>query len=173
MSFESSALLLAWVAIVLLAFAMAGLLRQIQAVAVPASRLPGLGPPVGTLVPAILPQAGSWSWPRLLLFVDPDCTSCAALLPHVESLARRPDGPAITILVSGDVATFRSDHSTVLLRCDEDFERFAVTVTPLGVLVGDDGRLVASAPLGSPAALQELIVTRGGGSEQLTAASSG
>ncbi|MCP9978484.1 MauE/DoxX family redox-associated membrane protein [Actinomadura madurae] len=81
MTFQTSALLLSWVAILLLALVVAGLVRQVHALGQGASPRPGPGPAPGTRAPAF-ERLG----PGLLLFLDRDCGVCTDVLAAAGAL---------------------------------------------------------------------------------------
>jgi len=135
-TFTASALLVSWAAILLLAFAVAGLLARVyrleQAVAGPAA----LPTPVG----GPLPLPGVERGPVLLLFVDDGCGSCEQAAAAVADLEAR-------------------DVARLLWRVDEPeaFAALEVTATPHAVVADADLRVVASLAVGSPARLAEAI----------------
>lgn len=91
MTFQTSALLLSWVAILLLALVVAGLVRQVHALGQGASPRPGPGPAPGTRAPAF-ERLG----PGLLLFLDRDCGVCTDVLAAAGAWTIRctPSSPA-------------------------------------------------------------------------------
>ncbi|MUN36077.1 hypothetical protein [Actinomadura litoris] len=147
MSFQDSALLLSWAAILLLALVVAGLVRRVHALGGGARGPGALGPAAGARAPAF-DRLG----PGLLLFLDRDCGACADVLAaagdlggplHAVFAGPAPDAPR----VPGTVLTFERDGL---------FADYRVPATPFAVLVGEDGRVRASEPVGSPDALREL-----------------
>jgi hypothetical protein len=154
MTFYGSALLLAWVAIVLLGLTVSGLVRQVHALQSP-HRPEGLE--------ADLP-AGARRRTNVLLFVDASCQSCAQVLPHLASLARRRSGDtAFTALFAGHDGGFVTDHVQVLTGQARAFEHYRVPLTPYGVKVSPEGVLVAAAPVGSDKMLEDLVERAGQG----------
>ncbi|MFI6515990.1 hypothetical protein ACIBF1_10565 [Spirillospora sp. NPDC050679] len=148
MSFQTSALLLSWLAIGLLALVVAGLVRQVHALSQGAPRPSELGPPPGARAPAF-ERLG----PGLLLFLDRDCGVCTEVLEAAGGLGRplravfagpAPEGlaPEITVL-EGELGGL--------------FEDYRVPATPFAVLVDAAGRVRAAEPVGSPEALRELM----------------
>jgi len=136
MSFTASALVVSWAAILLLAFAVAGVLARVhrleQALAGPAV----LPTPVG----GPLPLAGVDHGPVLLLFVDDGCASCEQAAADVAELEAR-------------------GRARIHWRTDEpdSFAALEVTATPHAVVADADLRVVASLPVGSPARLAEAV----------------
>ncbi|QXJ20681.1 hypothetical protein AGRA3207_001436 [Actinomadura graeca] len=156
MSFQSSALLLSWAAILLLALVVAGLVRQVHALSeaargrVPRGRGGGaaLGPPPGSRAPAF-DRIG----PGLLLFVDRDCGACGDVL----AAAGEVGGPLHAIF-SGPAAGAPFPGTVLDGEGDGLFADYRVPATPFAVLVGEDGRVRASEPVGSAEALRELAL---------------
>ncbi|WP_242906392.1 hypothetical protein [Actinomadura terrae] len=149
MSFQESALLLSWAAILLLALVVAGLVRQVHALGAPQGSS-ALGPVVGGRAPAF-DRLG----PGLLLFVDRDCGACADVLAaagdlggplHAVFAGAAPDAPDAPGL-PGTVLAFERGGL---------FADYRIPATPFAVLVGEDGRVRASEPVGSAEALREL-----------------
>jgi hypothetical protein len=165
MTFYGSALLLAWVAIVLLGLTVSGLVRQVHALQSP-HRPEGLEAdlPAGARAPAIDGLAWDRRRTNVLLFVDASCQSCAQVLPHLASLARRRSGDtAFTALFAGHDGGFVTDHVRVLTGQARAFEHYRVPLTPYGVKVSPEGVLVAAAPVGSDKMLEDLVERAGQG----------
>ena len=150
MSFQSSALLLAWAAILLLALVVAGLVRQLHAFSQVAPRPTALGPPPGRPAPAF-DRLG----PGLLLFLDRDCGTCATVLAAADAL----DGPLHAIF-AGPPADGASRPGLSVLSGERDglFADYRVPATPFAVLVGPDGLVRSAEPVGSPEALRALTL---------------
>jgi hypothetical protein len=159
MSFEASALVLAWVAIVLLALGLAGLLRQVQLLSRGrvAEGAPGTAPAhtPRDLVGFRLPRQGPLAelvdpaaHRTVLAFVSPGCPSCTQTL---EQLAAAPDVTAGSVAVVA-VSTGSCDPAEAALggagRCVPQgrslLEQLRVPATPYLVAVGSDGTLVAA-----------------------------
>ncbi|MEV4677849.1 MULTISPECIES: hypothetical protein [Actinomadura] len=149
MSFQNSALLLSWVAILLLALVVAGLVRQVHALGQGAPSA-GLGPAPGTAAPAF-DRLG----PGLLLFLDRDCGVCTDVLAAAGAL----DRPLHAIFAGPPPDPGPPPGATVLTgEQDGLFADYRVPATPFAVLVGADGRVRAAEPVGSPEALRELAL---------------
>jgi hypothetical protein len=163
MSFYGSALLLAWVAIVLLGLTVSGLVRQVHALR------SGHQPErleadlvTGTQAPIVDGLAWDRQRTNVLLFVDASCHSCAQVLPYLDTLARERSGDiAFAALFAAHDGDFRTDHVRVLTRQARAFERYQVPLTPFGVKVSPEGVLIAAAPVGSNEILKDLV-ERGG-----------
>jgi hypothetical protein len=160
MSFEASALVLAWVAIVLLALGLAGLLRQVQLLSrgrVAVAPAPGTAaahsprdlvgfrlPRQGPLADLVHPAAHR----TVLAFVSPGCPSCTQTL---ERLAAAPDvttgSVALVAVSTGSCAPAEAALGSAG-RCVPQgrplLDQLRVPATPYLVAVGVDGTLVAA-----------------------------
>jgi methylamine dehydrogenase accessory protein MauD len=93
----------------------------------------------------------------VLVFSDPQCSACDALLPVIASLERDPAADPKPVLISrGSAEQVRakvSDHGVErVLLTGEDFElakSFGVTGTPGAVVIDGAGRIAAEAVLGT------------------------
>ncbi|HKF00137.1 MAG TPA: hypothetical protein VKG45_14550 [Actinomycetes bacterium] len=162
LSFEQTALVLAWAAIVLLAFAVSGLLRQVHALA---EALQGrgrgpAGPPTGTVAPAIPELDGADR--SLLLFADADCPACEQALERLAGFDTRGTGVARAVLYRGD-APERHTGVTTIPHAGDVFGALGVTVTPSAVALDEHRRVIASGPVGSPELVEQFLayLTRG------------
>jgi hypothetical protein len=164
MSVQTTALILAWVAIGLLGLAMSGLVRQIHALAA-GQRVAGfaLGPAIGSPAPELGGNGKVWTRPTALLFVDDNCPSCAELLPEFATLAESTNGAGFAAVFPGSATGFTSSVVQALEGQEAAFERFRIPATPFGVVVGADGLVVAAEPIGSAAALRALVERVKGG----------
>ncbi|MBW8482181.1 hypothetical protein [Actinomadura parmotrematis] len=152
MSFQTSALLLSWVAIALLALVVAGLVRQVHALTDGAPRRTALGPEPGAAAPGF-DRLG----PGLLLFLDRDCGVCGEVLDAADGLGR-----PLHAVFSGPAADGLAPEITVLAGEGEGlFTDYRVPATPFAVLVDGHGRVTASEPVGSAEALRELLNLEG------------
>ncbi|TDC58392.1 hypothetical protein E1281_01760 [Actinomadura sp. KC345] len=155
MSFQNSALLLSWVAILLLSLVVAGLVRQVHALSRGAPHRTALGPAPGAAAPAF-DRLG----PGLLLFLDRDCGVCTEVLAAAGGL----DGPLHAIFAGpppGGVPPSGPPRPGLTVLADEQdglFADYGVPATPFAVLVGADGRVRAAEPVGSPDTLRELTL---------------
>jgi hypothetical protein len=152
MTVELTAILLAWVAIVLLGLALAGILRQLHELR--AQVRPVLrsgGPEPGQPLPPEF--AGTCG---LLLFASRTCGACARVLPEAARVARLHSNWSVEVLYRGEPDAV--DLPGVRVRGAQHalFEALDVSVTPFAVIIAD-GQVVAGAPTGSPAALRALV----------------
>jgi hypothetical protein len=148
MSFEMTALLLSWVAILLLSLVVAGLVRQVHALG-QGPRPTALGLTAGTPAPGF-ERFG----PGLLLFLSADCDACPDVLVAAESLTGSMGEP-VHALFAG--AALSSDRVPLHPGESDLFEAYKIPATPFAVVVGESGRVKVSEPVGSPAALRELL----------------
>lgn len=147
MSFTTAALLVAWLAIVLLALGFAGLMRQLgelhrsvatgaASAATTAPTLRGLAIPRSGDLGRIRPEGGG-----LILFVSPGCSSCAIALEEVRpgsldgQLVLASSGPCPDPTPPGAVCV--SDTRPLM-------ERLGVPGTPYLIDVDLDGVITAS-----------------------------
>jgi hypothetical protein len=154
-TFEQSALILAWAAILLLALAMSGLMRQIHALT--SGQHGGshraVSPATGMVAPEIPGlDAGGRS---LLLFVDRGCSSCDQAL---DALAASPGNGDATraALYRGDPPPTHNAFVT-LGHAEPIFSALGVTVTPTAVALDEQRRVIASAPAGTPALIEQFL----------------
>lgn len=155
MSFETSALIVTWAALLLLALVVSGLVRQVHALSAGgARRAERLGLRPGSPAPNV--DLLGIRPPAVLLFLSEDCQTCAGVLDEAERLGG--DGPRLHVLYAGGVPP-GSDVQSIAVHGwqAELFERYDAIVTPFAVVVSHDGRIVRSEPLGSRQALRGLL----------------
>jgi hypothetical protein len=164
-SFHDSALLLAWVAIVLLGLAVAGLVRQVHALTTPQSGRP-YGPPVGgrAHVPRRLRGLVEGNdATTVLLFAEAGCESCERVVPRFAAFCATEAGAREHALVyDGAAGAAAGPGLRVLEHQAETFDRLAVPATPFAVSLSPDAVVVAAGPVGSPEAL-DAYLGRGSG----------
>lgn len=157
MDFQSTALLLAWVAIVILSFAVAGLLRQLQLLAsadVEAQPARRMGPEIGQSMSEENVPGGPGR--RLVLFVDDSCVSCRGLITDLSATAVPIQPPVSLVFPGGRIdgspeALPTYEHQTTL------FDRLHVPVTPFAVVIDEHERVEAAEPVGSANRLRRLL----------------
>lgn len=162
MSFEATALLLSWVAIAMLAFAMAGLLRQIKVLTglvAAGSSLAGSGPQVGARLPPELRSDTATNEPgrrQLLVFMEEHCPACAAIEPELARLGttERVD---IRLVFSGKAKQTPGHQLTTFEGMSAAFDQLGIPATPFAVRLGADGRIAQTRPVGSPEALRRFV----------------
>ena len=147
MSFQTSALLVTWAVLLLLALVVAGLVRQVHALGRGVPQAAALGPAPGAPAPAF-ERLGA----GLLLFLDRDCGVCAEVLEAAGALDR-----PFRAVFSGPAPEGLSPGVTALTEEREGlFTAYRIPATPFAVLVDAAGRVRAAEPVGSPEALREL-----------------
>lgn len=159
MSFTTSALLVSWVAIGLLALVVSGLVRQVHALTSGAAGgfRAQLGPRTGAPAPQHAELAGGEAGTLLLLFLSDECRSCAEVLAETARLA--PEIATAGVLPRALYRSSSRPQAPFPVRVDATllFDAYAVPLTPFAVVVGDGGRVLRSEPIGSGAALRELV----------------
>lgn len=161
-SFETTALLVTWIAIALLGLAMAGLVRQVHALTSGSqARVRGVGLPAGTAAPEFDRLAPDPATPTALLFLDDGCGSCTAILDEVRTTVTRDPATPVSfgLIFPGPLSRPPRLGDNVLVHTNEHrlFTTYAVPASPFAVLVDRTGRVQQSTPLGSAAALRELL----------------
>lgn len=154
MDVTTSALLLAWVAIALLAMAMAGLLRQVGDLQHRGHRLTDrVGPALHSPAPPL--RAGSVRG-KILVFASEHCATCETLLREIENPLRLRTAPEI-------LAVYRHEGGASAARVrsvfgeSEAFELYGVTLTPFAVAIDSNGIVVAARLIGSTSDLEDFV----------------
>jgi thiol-disulfide isomerase/thioredoxin len=144
---------LLWIAVLVLAFAVVVLLRQIGVLHARMRPMgvhfAGEGLEEGTPAPAMDRFDFSRSRLTLLAFTSPTCQICAALLPSLRALARDYADITLEIVEGG------SDAPAI-------FRAFNVSNTPYVVAVGSDGTVLGGGVANSLEQVEELIETVSG-----------
>lgn len=157
MSFQTSALILSWLAIGLLALVVSGLVRQVHALSSGAIRRPDrAGPRPGEPAPGYSLLAPAEPATLVLFFLDEGCRTCREIL----TAARQIDAPQVALraLYRDDIPAYAADSPLPVLGGQAPlFTRYDVAVTPFAVLIDPDGRVLRAEPVGSRAALDQLI----------------
>lgn len=160
MSFQTSALILSWIAILLLALTVSGLVRQVHALSSGAApRRPGsVGLRPGAPAPGFARLAPAVpTVPLVLIFLDAACGTCAEVLTEANGHVDRP-GLELRVLYRDDVpARATALPVTVLGGQAELFDRYDAVATPFATVVDRSGRVLRAEPLGSRAALRRLL----------------
>lgn len=173
MSFTTSALILSWVAILLLALVVARLVRQVHELQRGGVRHQPrrVGLAVGEPAPglqALDPKAGATT---LLLFLSPGCSTCREVLTEAiqtsqtsqtsENSQNSQAGLEIRVLYAGEapVGSIEVGDTSITAYGEQAalFEQYDAVATPFAVLVDDTGRIARSEPLGSRDAARRLL----------------
>jgi hypothetical protein len=158
-SFIIAALIVSWVAVVLLVLVVANLHVRLQRLerlsAVPKEATPYahlLGSRLHDLLDAPVPSPG------MFVFLSANCTSCTRVLDELGSLSRTvPVAIAWTDQMPTSLPAL--PPNTVIL--DEGAKvstTLGIRVTPFVVVTGEDGRVVKAAPINSLSSLSDLAV---------------
>jgi thiol-disulfide isomerase/thioredoxin/uncharacterized membrane protein YphA (DoxX/SURF4 family) len=147
--------------------------ERLDASGAPPASAPQAGPqdglPIGTLAPDFI-LAGLYGEavtlesllatesPVLLVFTDPGCGPCSALMPQVSTWQREHSGRlTIAVLTRGSVPDNRAkmrEHGIGSVWLDEGltvYEAYRANGTPGAVLIGADGRIASAIVAGSEA----------------------
>jgi hypothetical protein len=158
MSFQTSGLILSWIAILLLTLVVSGLVRQVHAlsngtVGRPASV--GLRP--GSPAPGFRDLAPPSPATLVLLFLDHACATCDQLLDEAAEQVQRTHA-VLRALYRDTVPSKAAELPITVLGQQEDlFDRYDAIATPFAVMIDETGRIRRSEPVGSRAALRHLL----------------
>lgn len=164
MSFTASALVLTWVALLLLSLVVAGLVRQVHHLQRSRSASPDRQLPrgrIGAALPAVADL--DMTTTRVLLLLDADCDACATLLDTIGATL----SPTV---IRDDIAVLYADRidpqaqrlgPRVVGGAGELFDEVGATVLPYGVALDTDGRVAAAGPVGAVSQLMPLLTTAG------------
>jgi hypothetical protein len=158
MTFETSALVLAWVVIALLTLAMGGMLRQVRQLTWQLQGQPRRlrGPLIGSAFP--LPRRTSNNGAdEYFIFLTSPCRTCEALAPEMR--ASILDGVSITTLFRDERPEYDPGGSVVLDHQAALFDSLDISRTPYVVVVDPEQRVVLAQSVGSPASLRQLITS--------------
>ncbi|MDT0264774.1 hypothetical protein RM844_00560 [Streptomyces sp. DSM 44915] len=165
MDFVTSALLVSWVAIALLALVVSGLVRQVHQLSRGGvARAPGrLGVTPGSAAPhadeLLADDVLAAGRETLLLFLSAECRTCAQVLTVAAELAERPAAPAVRAVYAGAAPADATATAAVPVteHRPDLFTAYDAIATPFAVVVGATGRVLRSEPLGAAAALRDLL----------------
>lgn len=156
MSFQSAALLVAWFAITLLAFAMSGLLRQIRSLesAVTLRRVT-IGPTLGAPAPEL--DGHAWDRRTVLLFVDADCNACERALSELGETADGLTELDLVALFRDRPNGIAGEYVRTLASQGIAFSDYRVPLTPFAITVSSKGTIADASAVGAPLALSEFV----------------
>lgn len=158
MTVEQAALIAAWVAIVLLAFAMSGLARQLMLTKGPQSSSERPPISIGMQAPVLEGLSLRDGKARVLLFAEQACKACERLWPAYEELSRRHDSISFLALYANS-ASLPSTTVEVLSNMLQAFVAFGVPLTPFTVAVDHEGVVRAAEPVASELSLQLVVMS--------------
>ncbi len=157
MSALTAAVVLAWVAILILALAISGLTRAVGRLATGAVGAPAAHPLIGSQAPPI-PALGPWSEPTVMVFVDPTCIVCRERIQDIKEIH---SGETNWILVTTDPSETFSDlelNGLRLIRVESPYVTFFGAYSkPFGVVIDSNGLIVAASALGNRKMLTDLV----------------
>jgi hypothetical protein len=154
MSFETTALLIAWVAIVLLALVVAGLVRQVHALNHGAPRSPEIGLQPGSTAPNASRLEHVPGEPLLVLFLSTECGTCSDIF---EVVRKMPVAASIRAVYEAGGPAEDPGELRIIDNAKGLFTSFRVPVTPYAVLIDSNARVSKAEPVGSTRALMPLV----------------
>jgi hypothetical protein len=158
MGFQTSALILSWIAILLLALVVSGLVRQVHALASGAAGRPasvGLRP--GSPAPGFRDLAPPSPATLVLLFLDDGCATCDQLLDEAGDKRKRTRA-VLRVLYRQTVPPQATGLPVTVVGEQADlFDRYDAIATPFAVVIDATGHIRQSEPVGSRAALRRLL----------------
>ncbi len=159
MSFETTAILLTWVAMTLLALTVAGLVRQVHQLT-RGPHAPDVGPSPGSPAAALDRLGAEPGRTTLLLFLGEDCPACQDVFQEALTLTGAP--PMRALFLTDVIPAVLPANMRVFADQGELFEAYQVPATPFAVVIGADGRIRTAEPIGSVRALHGIVAEAGG-----------
>ncbi|HEX5597259.1 MAG TPA: hypothetical protein VFX61_14770 [Micromonosporaceae bacterium] len=158
MSFQTSALILTWIAILLLALVVSGLVRQVHGLSNGAvGRRSSVGLRPGLPAPRFRDLAPPSPATLVLLFLDHGCATCDHLLDEAAEQVQRTE-VVLRVLYRQAAPPHAADLPMTVLGEQADlFDRYDAIATPFAVVIDAAGRIRRSEPVGSRAALHHLL----------------
>jgi len=158
MSFQTSALILSWIAILLLALVVSGLVRQVHALSTGTVGRPGsVGLRPGSPAPRFRDLAPPSPATLILLFLDDGCATCDQLLDEAAEQVQRTR-TVLRVLYRDTVPPQAAELPMTVLGEQADlFDRYEALATPFAVVIDETGRVRGSEPVGSRVALRHLL----------------
>ena len=165
MSFESAALLGAWIAIALIGLALSGVMRQVSLLAQGGGRVvqrigpgPGAPVPIRSQLADVLPHGT----PALVLFVDASCSGCALLFSRqhrAEWMQHLAGSPVVLAEVRGAPPSALEVSDRVAQADQHLLDEWNIEVTPFAVALDTRGTVIEATVVGSPATLSDFVLT--------------
>lgn len=160
MSLTATLLVLAWVAIIILGFAVAGVLRQVQALAAGPIRSSQVGPRLGLAAPRL----GELDLTRsdddvVLMFVSADCAICKRILSTLNSWPEEVSTRLMLVSkepLTGDQA-LPSNTSVHVDEAGSLFRDYGIRATPFMVRL-KRGVVIQAERVGSPALAEHFVL---------------
>lgn len=157
MSFLVAVLVVTWLAIVVLALALAGLTRQVRDLAA-AVRSRGRSPlvPQSDAIPSL--QSTDGTSRTVLLVIDDVCTTCRLVAPEFATLVSNIARMEFRVLTYTESTRAWLDGADIVVDVDEDaYRRLNVPWRPALVLVDADGTVLEAKPVGSIESLHRTV----------------
>lgn len=164
MNVDDAALVLAWIAIVLVALAVSGVVRQIR-VLTAGDR--GVGRIAGPRAGSILKVQGLGGLvpedqPLVVIFMRKGCSSCQVIAPTLSAAADQyREKYELVVAYEGarghEYLSANGRRLAVLEHQDDLFNAANVFAAPYAVAVDSTGRVMASGPVGSPERVTEFM----------------
>lgn len=157
MSFVVASLVVTWLAIVVLALALAGVIRQVRDLA-HAVRSRGRSPLVlrSEAIPSLRSTDGTSR--TVLLVVDDVCTTCRHVAPEFAAMAKNAAGTQFRVLTYAEGTRAWLDGAEIVVNVDEEaYRRLNVPWRPALVLVDIDGTVLEAKPVGSVESLRRTV----------------
>lgn len=159
MDVQAAALILAWVAIIILALAVAGILHRFQGT--PASTLSSPEPHRASFVTGQrLPQTSQLvvtdTGTHVLLFLSPDCVTCQEVMASASEQMPKMGVAEITACFRSSRTLTAPQNVRVVSGAAEDFDRFGVALTPYAVVLWN-GLVLAHGQVSTGHSLREMV----------------
>ncbi len=157
MSFLVAVLVVTWLAIMVLALALAGLMRQVRDLTA-AVRSRGRSPLMlrSDAIPSLRSTDGTSR--TVLLVVDDVCTTCHLVAPEFTALARNAAGIEFRMLTYAEGTRAWLDGADIVVDVDDEaYRRLNVPWRPALVLVDADGTVLEAKPVGSIESLRRTV----------------
>jgi hypothetical protein len=153
-------LVLAWAAILLLSLAMAGLLRQVQALAAGPSRTVVSGPRLGLAAPRLDELGVSRDDDVVLMFVSSGCSTCSEILSRTDEWHRSAISIRLLVISREELAEdalIRVDHVVHFDPLGRIFDDYGIRATPFMVHIRH-GVVVRAERVGSPSLATHFLL---------------
>lgn len=178
-----TSLVVLWVLVLVLAFLLAGALRQLGLMRLrmgddPGALITDQGLPRGSLVPPLelidaasgrhLTLLPNGTKTRVLVLLSTGCLACRQLAPHLNEIASTHDELEVVPIVSGDLETsgqfIRATRLKITTLVDEAVSApgmFGVSLSPFTFVVDSQGRVLARGVANDWRGLESLIAEEG------------
>lgn len=154
------AILLAWIAIILLAFGLSGILREVRELR---GFLAGSGPEdqlsIGKQLSAEVIRLVPLDEPgiHVLLLASTTCLSCEEVVPAALALPDRLPTLTVTVAFRESQSKWMAQPPSRVVQSDAAFESLGVEIVPFAVVMDSHGRVLAAEPVGSRERLEMAV----------------